>query len=189
MCPVPAAPRDPPASGAGGGARSETSRRGEPGQSRAAGTCPRLGSSGRLCGRPAGGHGHPAGAAGLGSEERLSGQKQTKKGGDFYCREPARCRLASVLEELALVRISSRWGEAKRLLWARPAPVLPASSTAGTRVSPHQPRAAAGLGRGGQGAPLLAGLPPGQQQPWGHRGREKQRCCHSAVRSGGSIKL
>lgn len=87
--------------------------------------------------------------------------------------------------------ISPRWGEANRLsLGASYLGWVPASSVAAREESSPALALQAGWGKAGRGTPEPPGLPPWSKPAWwGHQGHEKRQCCHSAVRSGGSIKL
>lgn len=87
--------------------------------------------------------------------------------------------------------IGPRWGEANRVsLGTSYLGRVPASDAAAREESSPAPALQAGWGKASRSTPEPPGLPPWSKPArWGHQGRAKQRCCHSAVRSGGSIKL
>lgn len=89
------------------------------------------------------------------------------------------------------MRIGPRWEEANRLsLGASCLGRVPASGVVAGEERSAARSSQAGWGRAVRVTPELLGLPPWTEAArWGHRGRAKPRCCHSAVRSGGSIKL
>lgn len=87
--------------------------------------------------------------------------------------------------------VCPRWGEANRLsLGASYLARVPASGVAAREESSLASALRAGWGKAGRGTPGVPGLPLWSKPAWwGHQGHDKRRCCHSAVRSGGSIKL
>lgn len=89
------------------------------------------------------------------------------------------------------MRIGPGWEDANRLsLGASCLGRMPASGVVAGGEPTPAPCSQAGWGRAVRVTPELLGLPPWPKPArWGHRGRAKPRCCHSAVRSGGSIKL